>query len=209
MVITHFGKQFFKITQGDQTISINPISKDSKFFDKVKFGADIVLSSTKHPDYNGFEANEYGDKKPFEIDGPGVYEVQDIFIKGFSSEAEVDGKKMINTIYVMTIDGVSICFLGALENNKIDGKVAEEIGEPDVLFLPIHGTNSLGPTKAHSLSVSLGARIIIPMDFGGDAEKDTLKVFLKESGAEDTKAVDKLTLKKKDIEEKGEIVVFK
>jgi L-ascorbate metabolism protein UlaG (beta-lactamase superfamily) len=209
MVITYLGKQFFKITQGDQTISFNPISKESKFYDKGKFAADISLSSTRHPDFNGFEENEYGDKKPFCIDGAGSYEVQDVFIRAFPSKAQIDDTNYINTIYTMTIDGISICFLGALGDTAIEPKVKEAIGDPDVLFVPIHGTNTIGPAKAHSLAVSLEAKVVIPMDFGKDAEKGVLDVFLKEAGAEDVKPVDKITLKKKDIGDKGDVMVLK
>ena len=42
-----------------------------------------------------------------------------------------------------------------------------------------------------------------------DYDKDSLKVFLKEAGAEGTKAIDKLTIKKKDFVGKtGEVVIF-
>ena len=42
MIVTHYGKQFFKIQLGDTVIAYNPIGKDSK--NKTsRFGADIVL----------------------------------------------------------------------------------------------------------------------------------------------------------------------
>ena len=31
MIITHHGKQFFKLQTGDRVIALNPIAKDSKF----------------------------------------------------------------------------------------------------------------------------------------------------------------------------------
>jgi hypothetical protein len=53
MIIQYFGKQFFKISQGDFTVALNPISKDSKEFNKAKFGSNAVLITTNHPDFNG------------------------------------------------------------------------------------------------------------------------------------------------------------
>ena len=47
MVITYFGKSYFKLSLGDLTIAINPPTKDSKAFGKVpRFGADIALITT-------------------------------------------------------------------------------------------------------------------------------------------------------------------
>jgi len=52
--------------------------------------------------------------------------------------------------------------------------------------------------------------VIIPMHYDGIGQKDALKTFLKEAGAESSKPVDKLTIKKKDLEGKaGEVVVLK
>ena len=53
MVITYFGKQFFKIEQGKMVLAFNPISKSSKSGTGARFGADIALITTNHPDYNG------------------------------------------------------------------------------------------------------------------------------------------------------------
>jgi hypothetical protein len=55
MIITYFGKQFFKIQQGDMVLAFNPVSKSSKTDISAHFGADIALQTTNHPDYNGIE----------------------------------------------------------------------------------------------------------------------------------------------------------
>ena len=47
------------------------------------------------------------------------------------------------------------------------------------------------------------------MHYGGDIDKNALKVFLKEAGAEGAEHLDKLTLKKKDLEGKeAEVMVI-
>ena len=113
MIITYFGKQFFKISQGDLTIAINPVSKDSKVLDKpIRFGSNVVLVTTNHHDYNGVDQVTHGDTIPFVISGPGEYEVGGIFIKGAMTETMVDGKKYINTSYSFSVDGINMCFLG-------------------------------------------------------------------------------------------------
>jgi L-ascorbate metabolism protein UlaG (beta-lactamase superfamily) len=208
MIITHFGRQHFKLTVGDLTVAINPVSKEGK--GKItKYGADITLITTNHPDYNGAEQTEHGEKIPFVIRGAGEYEVKDIFIKGFGTTTKLmDGKKekeYQNTSYVLTIDGIRVTFLGAL-SQALSPEHKEIIDETDVLFIPVGKDGFLlNAYDAQKLAVSLEPKLVIPMDY----DELSLPIFLKESGAEKIEPVEKLTIKKKDIEGKlGEVVLF-
>ncbi len=208
MIITHYGRQHFKLQVGDLTVAINPVSKDGK--GKVsKYGADVTLITTNHPDYNGKEQTELGTKTPFVIQGAGEYEVQNIFIKGFSTETTLKENKkdkvFQNTSYVFVIDGIRVTFLGAI-SSMLKPEHKEIIDETDVLFIPVGNDEFLiNPYDAHKLAVSLESKLVIPMDY----DEQSLPVFLKESGSEKTEPVDKLTIKKKDIEGKlGEVVLF-
>lgn len=208
MIISYFGKQFFKVQYGDTVLAFNPISKDSKTGKPSRFGADIVLSTTNHPDYNGLEMVSHGDTVPFAIKGPGDYEVKGIFIKGIMNECMRDGKKFYNTIYTLTVDNISLCFLGATTTPKLSSDIRGQIDDVDVVFVPIGANDTITPSEAYAIATSLEPKLIIPMDFE-DAGKDALKTFLKEGGDEKVTPLDKLTIKRKDIEGKaGEIVVL-
>jgi len=213
MVITYYGVEFFKVQFGDLVIAYNPIAK-SKDGGPARFGADIALVSMNHPHFNGVKNLSHGDKKPFVISGAGEYETKGIFVKGFNTEGNYDGKAHINTIYKLILEGMSICFLGALDRAKLDEKIYESLGKVDILLVPIGGNNVLTSQEAYKLSLSFSPHIIIPMHFlltqAGDADSPELKTFLNEAGGKDTEQIDKLTLKKKDLEGKeGEIVVLK
>ena len=210
MIITYFGKQFFKIQQGEMVLAFNPVSKDSKSGISTHFGADIGLITTNHPDYNGVDQLSHGDRTPFIISGPGDYEVKEIFVKGVMSNALVGGKKYINTIYLLSVDDIDIVFLGALSDIEIGKDAREVIEEPDILFIPVGGKGSresgvLDVKDAVKLASSLEPKMIIPMDYN----ETSLKAFLKEIGEEKAEVVDKLTLKRKDLEGKeSEVVVL-
>ncbi len=209
MIITYHNIEFFKLQTGDTTIAINPISKDSKFKGS-RFGADVVLVTTNDKDFNGVENAESKNKDTFVIDGPGEYEIKDIFIRGAMSNSEYGGKERINTIYSLTFDGINVGFLGALSDRELKDSAKAILGDIDVLFVPIGGEGVLNFADAHKLATKLGAKIIIPMHYGDVGDKDALKKFLREGGMEDAKPVDKITLKKKDIADKpGEIIVLK
>ena len=208
MIITNYGRQHFKLQVGDITFAINPVSKDGK--GKVaKYGADVCLITTNHTDYNGAEQAEHGGKVRLIIKGAGAYEVAGIFIKGFGTEVELkDGKAMKtyqNTSYCFSFDGIRVTFLGAL-SHMLEPHHKEIIDETDVLFVPVGEDGFLlNPYDAHKLAVSLEPHLIIPMDY----DEKSLPIFLKEAGAEKIEPVEKLTIKKKDIESKlGEVVLF-
>ncbi|MFA6251697.1 MAG: MBL fold metallo-hydrolase [Candidatus Paceibacterota bacterium] len=206
MIITYLGKQFFKIGQGNLVLAFNPISKDSQFSKLAsRFGSDIALSTVNHPDYNGLEMVAHGENVPFEVKGPGDYEIKDIFIKGIMTETELGGKKYINTIYSLTIENISLCFLGAVSDDKLNSSIRGQIESPDILFVPIGNNDLLSPIEAYKLAVTLEPKIIIPMDY----DEKTLKIFLKEGGQEKVVPIDKLTIKAKElIGREGEIVVL-
>ncbi len=214
MIITYFGKQFFKIQQGEMVLAFNPVSKSSKTGITAHFGSDIALVTTNHPDYNGVEQLSHGEREPFVISGPGDYEIKEIFIKGVLSEALIENKKYINTIYLLSVDNINIAFFGALSNSEFSKETREAINSPDILFVPVGGPagkdgagkGMLDAKMSAKLASSLEPRLIIPMDY----DEGALKAFLKELGEEKAEVVDKLTLKRKDLDNKeGEVVVLK
>src|SRR3989344_6275594 len=196
MIITYFGKQFFKIQKGDLVLSLNPVSKNSKTGISAHFGADIALSTTNHPDYNGLEQLSHGERSPFAITSPGDYELKEIFIKGIMSNSIIGGKNYINTIYIFSIENINIVFLGALSGSEISKEVREAIDNTDILFIPVGDKDLIDAKTAAKIASSLEPKMIVPMDY----DSASLKAFLKEIGDETAEVVDKLTLKAKDLE---------
>ncbi len=213
MIITHFNKQHFKVQFGDLTIAFNPVSKESEF-DVNKYGADIVLTTTDYEDYNGGELMSYGERTPFIISSPGEYEVNNIFIKGFGTfvDLPLDSKKKEkakyqNTSYVLEVDNMRLCFLGCLKE-EFSTEQKEMIGDVDILFLPITMNDDfISVYEANKLANKIEPKLIILKDY----TVESLKLFLGEAGKDikNIEKIDKLTIKKKDIEDKQkEIILF-
>ncbi|MEX0930524.1 MAG: MBL fold metallo-hydrolase [Candidatus Paceibacterota bacterium] len=216
MIITYHGAACFKVQFGDITLAFNPISKESAAYKPVRFGADAALISTEHPDFNGVEQVSYGERQPFIARGPGEYEVSGVVIRGYLSESEYDlssqagGKKRHNTIYVVKLEGMTLCYLGALSEREIPQEAREALENIDILFVPIGGNGVLDASSAYKLTVALEPRIIIPMLYDAAGKNgDGITTFLEEGGREKVSSVDKLTVKQKDVATKeGEIVVL-
>ncbi|HWC57996.1 MAG TPA: MBL fold metallo-hydrolase [Candidatus Paceibacterota bacterium] len=194
MVITYYGGAYFKLTLGDLTIATNPPSKESKL-KAARFGADIALLSVNHLDYNGVESVTFGEKKPFVIDGPGSYELRDLFFTGAPSTATIDGKTYINTVYGFELDGIKIAFLGLASDEKaLSAEAKEIVGTADCLMVAVGDD----PTTAYKMAISFDPSIIIPMAY----TQETLTRFLKEGGQEKRAPEEKLTLKRRDLDGK-------
>ena len=207
MIITYLGGEFVKVQFGDTILAFNPISKDSPL-KASRFGADIALSSINHPDMNGIDQVTFGEKKPFAVTGPGEYEIKGVFIKGLQSASNYGGEVNVNTIFTVNLEGINLCFLGALNQTELPKEADEAIEDVDILFVPIGGDGVLDAVKAYKLAIAMASKIIVPIHYGDFGNKDALKLFLKEAG-ENPSPVVKLTLKKKDLEGKeAEVVVL-
>ncbi len=204
MVITHHGGQCFKVSFGSTTLAFDPIAKSSKLT-QVKFGSDVAFVSMNHPNFNGTDQVAHGTREPFIVAGPGEYEIGEVTARGYGVKTTYEGVERYNTIYQVRLEEMNMIFLGALGNPEIDPKILSEFGDVDILFVPIGGGDVLEVPQAAKLALKLEARLIIPMHYDAVA----LKAFLKEIGAESQSAVDKLTIKKREVNEmEGEVVVL-
>jgi hypothetical protein len=205
MIATYHGGAFLKLQTGDTTIAINPISKESG--KKVtRFGSDICLVSTNLPLTNGVDQVENAGKVPFVISGPGEYEVKGIYFKGIESTFNWNGQNKINTSYVFTFDNIKICVLGIL-TDKLSAEARDAISNCDLLILPVlegkDGDRFLTARDAVVVANNLEPNMIIPVGY----DDKTLPIFLKEAGAVGLQAIEKLTIKRKDLDGKEGAVV--
>ena len=208
MILTYHEGACVRAQAGDTTLVFGPVSKQSKRFKPVNFGADVAFVSLNHADMNGADEAGRGDKRPFAIFGPGEYEVKEVTAAGFLSKSRYDvkddGEDRINTIYTLLFDDMHVVYLGALGSTDLPKELLE-MDAPDILIVPVGDNGALNPADAAKVAVKLEAKIIIPVLY----DDKMLKLFLKEAGAEDTKPVDKLTLKSRDLAGKeGEVVVL-
>jgi len=139
------------------------------------------------------------------VSGPGEYEIGDVTVHGFGIKTIYENVEHFNTIYQVRLEEMNLVFLGALSDANIDPKILGELGDIDILFVPIGGGDVLDVPAAAKLATKLEAKLILPMHYG----KASLESFLKEVGAEAVKPVDKLTVKKRDIDAmEGEVAVL-
>ena len=90
----------------------------------------------------------------FALTGPGEYEKSGIFVEGIADNG--------NTIYLIKAEEINLCYLGRLSHELREDE-AKEIGDVDILFVPLGEEGSLPTKKALSVISSIDPRIVIPM----------------------------------------------
>lgn len=132
----------------------------------------------------------------FTFPGPGEYEKAGVIMSGIA-----DGQT--NTIYVMTVEDVKVCYLGRL-NHELTEDESKQIGDVDILFLPL-GQEGSAPMKiALKLISTIDPKVVIPMLFDGDLAE------FKKSEAVAEEELDLLKIRKADLpEEERKIIILK
>jgi len=162
MEITWLGHSCFLIRGKEKTIITDPYHPDLGY----RLGepeADIVTLSHFHPGHNYIEgvANE-----PKLIKSPGEYEIGGTFITGVATfhdnrKGDLRGK---NTIYIIEMDGITLCHLGDL-GHPLAPHLIEEIGDIDILFLPVGEVSTITVDTAVEIVRQLEPPIVIPMHY--------------------------------------------
>jgi len=160
--IKWLGHACFRVKTRDITVLMDPAGREQGV-NLAKQRADLVTLSYKDGDRSALTALE-GEYTL--VDGPGEYEVQDIFITGIrtASKGKSEGEKIFNTVYLVELDDLVFCHLGKLRDTLTPAQV-EALGDPNVLFVPIGPDGGLTTTQATEIIGQLTPRMVIPMVF--------------------------------------------
>lgn len=223
MQIIWHGQSCFEIitSQGKNSqvsIVIDPLSEEIGLR-PPKLEADILLVSRQDYAHNNIKAvsgpSANSGQAPFLIEGPGEYEIKNIFIKGISSWHDVSqGKERgENTIYTIEAEEMRLCHLGDLGQKELTEEQLEKIGDIDILMVPVGGIWTISGKEAVGIMSQIEPKITLPMHYHIPKLKeklDGLDKFLKPLGIKSITPANKLTIKKKDIPtEEAKIIVLK
>jgi L-ascorbate metabolism protein UlaG (beta-lactamase superfamily) len=227
MQIIWHGQSCFEIIttpakNGQVKIVVDPFSEEIGLR-LPKLEADIVLVTYSHSDHNNVKAIS---GTPFLVEGPGEYEIKNVFIQGIASfhDSSQGKERGERTIYTIEAEEMRLCHLGDLGQNELTEEQLEKIGECDILMIPIGGTFTISAKEAVKIMSQIEPKITIPMHYqipysgrrpdGSYRPKLKLKLdgldkFLKPLGIKSIVPVNKLSLKKKDIPtEEAKIIVL-
>ena len=201
MNIIWHGQTCFKISassgrNNSANILIDPFSKETGL-KPPREKADIFLFTNE---YESFFLDSHTNKaeqikEGFVVKSPGEYEIKDIFIKGIEISSE-------QVVYVIESEGIKVCHLGFLNKEELSSAEEEEIGDVDILMIPVGGGGALDAKKAAKIVSQIEPKIIIPMHYHIPGLKTKLGKagdFLEVLGIKPAESQAKLSIKKRDI----------
>lgn len=206
--IKWLGHACFRLRTRDATILTDPVPRSTGY--KVeRQKADIVTISHQHPGHTNLDLLL---APPKIVDGPGEYEMNDVFITGIRTwhDNERGGVYGKNTAYLYDVEELTICHLGDLGHTLTNDQV-EQLNTVDILLIPVGGGPVLDPARAVEVISQLEPRITIPMQYRteqGDHGREPLEAFLRAMGLSDVTPRDRLNVRVNDLPEVPEVVVL-
>lgn len=206
--IRWLGHNCFRIKGKEAVVLTDPVDRVTGYA-MAKQTADIVTLSHKHAGHINLSAVRPEFKV---VDGPGEYEMHDIFITGIRThhDTEKGAVKGHNTVYVWEIEGIAFCHLGDL-GHPLTEEQAEAIGDPDIVFVPAGGGDVLTPEQAAEVVSQLAPKIVIPMQFQtdlGDRALGDLEPLVKALGVERPEPEEKLVIRASELGETLRLIVL-
>ena len=212
MEISYLGHSSFRIRTGSGFVVTDPFDPKMVGLKYTGVEADIVTVSHDHQDHNQYQLVK-GVKRV--VSGPGEYEIAGISIIGIPSfhddkKGELRGR---NTIYVIEAEGLRLCHLGDL-GHALSQELVQEIGEVDILMVPVGGEFTIGPKEASQVVIDIEPKIVVPMHFSLPglnkevfSKLSSVDEFLKELSLP-TERLSKLSIKKEELAEESKAVVL-
>ena len=214
MKVKWLGHAAFLITSDEGTKIITDPYQSGQFgldYGKIEDAADIVVVSHEHADHNYVQGVP---GSPQVVKGTGTHSAKGIEFKGIASYHDDSGgsQRGPNDMFCFTVNGVRVCHLGDLGHGLSEQQLAE-IGEVDVLFIPVAGTYTIDAAGATQTVDRIKPRVVIPMHFKTDKcpsfPVTDVEPFL--AGKKNVKRMDsaEVEFKQGQLPEATEIVVLK
>jgi L-ascorbate metabolism protein UlaG (beta-lactamase superfamily) len=207
MEVKFYGHACFSIKEGKTTVVTDPYGSHIGLkLPPIK--ADVVTISHNHPEHNNAKAIE-GEPKVF--NWPGEYETASIYFKSIPSfhNSREDEVQEENSIFTMNFSGIRLCHLGD-QGTKLTSEQLEQVGDVDVLFVPVGGKDTINAKKAKEVIEQIEPRVVIPMVYhtpGSKFGNDPLESFLDVMGSKSLEPVDAFIFKKADLPQDNSKVV--
>jgi L-ascorbate metabolism protein UlaG (beta-lactamase superfamily) len=208
MEISWLGHSCFRIKGAHATLITDPYSAGLGY-SLGKPTARIVTVSHNHP---GHCYSDGVGGQPKVVSQPGEYEINDVLIIGIATFHDGEGgrKRGKNIVYLMEIDEVAVCHLGDL-GHVLTNEQIEDIGNVDVLLLPVGGVSTLNAPMAAEVVRQLEPKVVIPMHYKTPAlnrELEPVDRFLKEIGAKQLTSQPKLSISKSNLPASSQVFLL-
>ncbi len=215
MDITWYGLSCFRIREGGVTVVCDPYDK-TVGLQLPKVRADIVTISHERP---GHSAADRVAGEPKVLRGPGEYEIKGVFVTGATTYHRhlQTGPLERNVIFFLEFGELTVGHLGDVGEIPTQAEIEElNVGEVDVLIVPVGGGGTLDPTRAVEVIGMFEPRLVIPMHYAQSelsadwaAGLEPVDRFLRELGVSAPEPQEMLKLTKSSLPDQTQVVLLK
>lgn len=209
MDITWYGHSCFRITERTQTTIITDPYSPEIGLPELKLKGDLVTVSQS--DSIAYNATEFVKNTEYILEGPGEYEFGGTFIWGIPMHTVTDDHVKPNVAYQLQYsNGLSVLHLGEL-NQMPDQSTIQDLGEINVLLIPVGGNGSLKAGLASEVVALIEPNFVVPMQYalpGLQVELDPVENFLKAMGVSNAQEEETLKVSSSQLPEQPQVVVL-
>jgi L-ascorbate metabolism protein UlaG (beta-lactamase superfamily) len=214
MDITWYGLSCFRIREAGATVVCDPYDR-TVGLQLPKVRADILTISHDQPGHNSADrvAGE-----PKIIRGPGEYEIKNVFITGAMTyhRRRKDVGLERNVMFFFEFGDLTVGHLGDLGEIPTQSEIEElNLGEVDVLLVPVGGGDTLDPTRAVEVIGLFEPRLVIPMHYQQPeltalwaANMEPVDKFLRELGTSAPEPQEMLKFTKSSLPEETQVALL-
>ncbi len=144
------------------------------------------------------------------VEGPGEYEIKGVPVTGVATRRQpAAGQDALarNFVYSIQLDGVTACHLGRL-NRPPSAQEVQEMGAPDVLFVPLGEPLGLSVPHAVAVASQLEAKLLVPMLLGGPDDRAALERFCRELASDPSNTEARLSVTASGLPATARVVVL-
>ncbi|HMQ01683.1 MAG TPA: MBL fold metallo-hydrolase [Candidatus Doudnabacteria bacterium] len=205
MQIHYFGLSSFKIITKEATIITDPFDKESGLT-PPRGAADIVILAEKNNKLYNATSGISGE--PFLISDPGEYDLKGVTVTGVPL---LQDENRYVTVFLIESEEISILNLAHIREWNIKQDDLDDLGEIDILILPVGSNSVLTPKLAAQITHDIEPKIVIPSHYdinGLKLPNEKIDVFTKAFGGK-PETMEKLLVKKKDLmQDKTQMVIL-
>ena len=205
MELTWYGLSCFRITERKYASVVTDPYNGKLGLPALKLKSDVVTISHAAPGHNHLDG-----VSNFEhvLEGPGEYEIGNVFITGIVTRNEA--KTATNIAYLFNFDSITVAHLGDMQKVPSQTQL-EALEQVNILLVPVGGGNSLNASKAAELVSMLEPNIVIPMHYELPSLKfdlEGVERFLKEMGVTEPTEESSLKISASNLPEETETVIL-
>ena len=172
MRVTWFGQAAFHLQAPGGSVVIDPFGAFTPRQGMVfaypplpRLSPDLALITHEHFDHNGLDALDAPGMTIRATAGRFATPIGEVLAIAGEHDDVAGTRRGPNTIFRFELGRLRVAHFGDFGQLDLRPEQREQLGELDLVFLPVGAGPTVGPAKAFEIAVAVGARYVVPMHY--------------------------------------------